>query len=415
MAVLDVPRSLTSGTNPTEAQFDTMRTYLLGFFNAATMNQDNIAAGGAAWSSLGGATPVPDDEPLKWTSSHATVKYISATDKFELKNTQGSILWAHKEDASTLTEFLELRSTDGALEVWGEMESQTSVGDQTVQLLWLLARYRKPRLVYSDDSIVTVEVNSPDTDESLVLLRDRLVTIVDRTCSLAVDANGETAADVGAAVSGRAAGVARTPNRWYYIYAVLVQYGDDNDGTKAILVATTTAPTSANIATHNTAWGTDKWVYMGVVRNGYNDGTNTDIVVPFTYDESGFLRFTKTVDDNTPGGLVLAEHVAQEVTNLSYDIVIGNAAAATLPDVATRIVVGGWRESHGFEFHYREIASLENHMIVTGGYHVSELSAKSDIVYMEVPLLASYRLVVVMGNVGTNKEITLFGLLDHYV
>lgn len=409
MGTLAITRSLVSNTNPTEAQFDTMRTGLLNFFNTASLNQDNIAAGGMLWSSL--PTTVPDDITIKWTSSHGTLAYLNATDKFKIQNTQGDILWAHRTGA-TLTEFMSLRYTDGALEVFGVPNHNTAVGAQTVSLLWILSRYRKPRLVYSDGSIFTIEENSTSVSETLVVARDRVWKIYDRTCSLAVDANGETAADVGTAVSGRAAGIARTPNRWYYVYAVEVQYGTQADGINAILVAHTTSPESANIATLNTAFGTGKWVYMGLVRNGYNITGSTDIIVPFIYDESGYMHFTQSLTTNYPKGLELASD--NDTDNLSYDLVIGNAAAATIPPVATRVIFGGHRQSHGFELHYREIASLENHMIASGCYHVTELATLTPVVYMEVPLLAGYRLVVVIGNVITQKRISLAGLLDHY-
>lgn len=412
MSDLAVTRSLVSNTNPTEAQWDTMRNDLLNFFNAASLDENNIADGGLTWSML--PSIVPDDITVKWTSSHATIQYISASDIFELKNTQGDVLFAHKETDDTITEFFSVRESDGALELFGGLSSNLSLGDQTVDTLWLLARYRKPRLVYSDDNIVTLEVNSIDASESLVLMRDRLCRIIDTTCSLAVDANGETNTDTGAAVSGRAAGIARTANRWYFIYAVRVQYGDDADGNSAILVAHTTSPTSGNIATLNTAFGTGEWVYMGVIRNGYNDGTSTNIIVPFIYDECGYLRFTQGTVDNEGIGVTMASQ-SGGVVNLEYDLVISNGAAATIPDVATRVIFTGHRESHGFELHYREIASSENHMIVTGCYHISELATLVPCVWMEVPLLSGYRVVVVMGNVATDKRICLAGLLDHYV
>jgi len=410
MGTLAVTRALVSNTNPTEAQFDTMRTDLLNFFNAASMNQNNIATGGMTYASL--ASPVANNVTIKWTSSHATIQYVSADPKLKIQNTQGDIIWAHRT-GSTITEFLSLRSSDGAIEVWGQMTINESVGNQTVGLQWLLSRYRKPRLLYSTDDIITVESNGPNSDESLIMMRDRLCKIVDTTCSLAVDANGETSGDTGAAVSGRAAAIARTANRWYYIYAVRVQYGDDNGGTYAILVAHTTSPETSNIATLNTAFGTGEWVYMGVIRNGYNDGVNTNIIVPFVYDECGYLRFTQGTSAGQPAGVTMA--TATDTSNLSYDLVIGNAAAATIPPVATRVIFGGHRESHGFELHYREIASLENHFITSGCYHVTELSTLAPVVYMEVPLLSGYRVVVVIGNVSTTKRITVFGLLDHYL
>lgn len=409
MGTLAVTRSLVSNTNPTEAQWDTMRSELLAFFNAASMNQDNIAAGGMLYTSL--ANPI-NDQVIKWTSSHAVITYVSADPKFKIQNTQGDVLFAHRT-GSTVTEFLSVRLSDGAIEVFGELEINTSVGLQTVQLMWLLSRYRKPKLVYQDNDIFTIESNSTTDNETLVMMRDRLCKIIDRTCSLAVDANGETSGDTGAAVSGRAAAIARTADRWYYIYAVRVQYGDDANGSNAILVAHTTSPEVANIATLNTAFGTGEWVYMGLIRNGWNIVASDNIIVPFINDENGYMRFTQTLTTNEPIGVQLASD--NDTDNLEYDLTFGNAADNTIPAVATRVIFGGWRESHGFELHYRAIASLENHMIVTGTHHIESLSTLSPVVYMEVPALTGYRVVVVIGNVQTNKRITLAGLVDHYV
>lgn len=410
MSFLSVTRSLVSNTNPTEAQFDTMRTDLLNYFNGTNMDQNNIAAGGMLYSSL--TNPVANDQVIKWTSSHATIKYDSAADKFKLQNTQGDILWAHRT-GSTLTEFMSVRYSDGAIEVFGVPTYNESLGSQVFQLMSQISRYRKPRLVYTDDNIITLEENSSTSGEYLVMGRDRLLKVVDPTLSLAVEANGYAAGHTGAAVSGRLVAEARTANRWYYIYCVRVQGGTDSDGINAILVATTVSPETANIATHNTNFGTDQWTYMGIIRNGYNDGTNTNIIVPFIYDEGGYLRFTQGTVDNQAYGVVLASATGTTV-NLEYDLVIGNAAAATVPPVATRAVFTGNRQSHGFEFHYREIASLENHALTSGCYHVSELPTLIPILHLEVPILSGYRVVVVMGNVATDKKICLAGLLDHY-
>lgn len=408
MGTLAVTRSLVSNTNPTEAQFDTIRSELLAFFNAASLNQDNIASGGMLYTSLAAPT---DDQVIKWTSSHATISYVSATDKFEIKNTQGDVIFGYRA-SSTVTEFLTLRYSDGAIEVAGELSFNTSLGLQTQQLMWLLSKYRKPRLVYSDNDVFTVEENGTVSGESWVMMRDRLCKIIDRTCSLAVTAHG-VGADAGAAVSGLAATLVRTADRWYYIYAVRVQSGTDANGSNAILIAHTTSPEVANITTLNTAFGAGEWVYMGLIRNGWNIAGSDNIIVPFVMDEAGYTRFTQTLTTNEPVGVLLATAAATTV-NLEHDLVFGNAADNTIPPVATRVIFGGYRESHGFEFHYRSIASLENHTIITGCYHVESLTTLKPVVYMEVPALSNYRLVVVMGNVATDKRITLAGLVDHY-
>lgn len=404
MSTLNVTRSLVSHTNPTETQFDTMRTYLLNFFNAASLDSDNLKNGTLAYTDL---TMLDDDESFGWADCQ--FYYDSGDDAMIFENTVGDFVWGVLDADLDILEKMRFRD-DGMLEV-STLELNTAKGSHAVNFQWLLSRYRKPRLVYSSDDIVTVEANGPDGN-TYVYGRDRLWKIYDTTCSLAADANGETSGDTGTAVSGRLAGESRVANRWYYIYAVEVQYGTQADGANAILVATVTSPLTSNISTLNTAFGTGKWVYMGVVRNGYNDGTNTNIIMRFNYDENGYLRFTNATGSQGMG-MTLASGTAS--TNLEYTLDLTNNDADSIPVVATRAIFSGHRSSHGMEFHYRNISTDENHMIVTSCYHVSSLSSLSAIVRMEVPVLDGYKLVVVIGNASTNRRITLVGFLDTLV
>ncbi len=406
MSTMTVPRSLTDNTNPTETQFDTMRTYLLNFFNNQNLDETNVASGSMAWTSLG---DLADDAALKFGASLGTMKYVSASDYFEIKNTAGSIVWGVRSGA-TLTTIMELANT-GTLTLSGIPSINSSVGSQAATLLYLLSSYRKPRLAYTSSDIVTSETNY-DT-YSMIMGRDRLLEIYDTTCSLAVGANGETSGDTGTAVSGLGAGVTRTANRWYYVYAVEVQYGTQADGTKAILVANQTAPLITNITTLNTAFTAGKWTYMGCIRNGYNDGTNTNIIVPFVMDDNGFVRFTQGTVDLEGMGITMASTTG--ATNLEYEIVIGNAAAATVPEVATRIVFGGHRENLGHEMHYRDIATDENHMIVSSCIHQPAYTTLTPALQFEVPLIEDYKIVINIGDTSTDQRITVVGFMDHYV
>lgn len=406
MSTLSVPRSLTDNTNPTETQFDTMRTYLLNFFNNTNLDENNVASGSMVWTSLG---DLADDAALKFTSSYGTMKYVSASTYLEVKNTQGSIIWGVRSGA-TLTNIAELANT-GTLTLAGIPSFNTSVGAQTASLLYLLSSYRKPRLTYTSSDIITCETNY-DTS-SILMGRDRLLVCQDTTMSLAVTAVGAKNTDVGSAVSGLANGLTRTANRWYFIYGVEVQYGTHNDGTKFILIAHTTSPAIANIATLNTAFGTGKWTYMGCIRNGYNDGTNTNIVVPFMMDSSGFTTFTQGTVNEEGMGITMASTTG--ASNLEYTIVIGNAADATVPDVATRVLWGGHRENLGHEMHYRDIATDENHMIVSSCIHQAGYTTLTPALHFEVPLLEDYKIVINIGSTSTDQRITVVGFMDHYV
>lgn len=407
MSLLAVSRSLSSNTNPTESQFDSMRTSLLNYFNAASLNEDNIVDGGMTYASL---SAPGDSEDITWDQDFASMHYDEVADKFKIANTEGDILIAHKVDESTLSEFWSIRESDGALEVWGILQFNTSLGSQYVDLMWLLARYRKPRLRYVDDNIFDIEPNAADGN-TYIMGRDRLWKVFDTTCSLAVDANGETAADAGTAVSGRAAGEARTDNTWRYVYAVEVQYGTQADGIQCILVAYSVSPESANLATINTKFGTGKWVYVGLIRNGWNIASNGAKIVPFINDECGYMRFTQTLTTNEPMGIQLA--TADSTSSLTYAVDISSDADG-IPAVCTRVIFGGYREAYGFELQYSADATSELHMITTGCEHVTDLSTLTPVLYMEVPLLAGYTVYVRIGNVQTQQRITLAGVYDHY-
>ena len=407
MSTLNVTRALTTQTNPTEAQFDTMRTYLLNFFNSGNLDQSNVATGGMVYTKLGN---LADDALMKFTSEDSYINYDSASDSMIFANEVGDVVWGLY--SGSLTAKMTLDSATGNITLVGSLFFNQSVGSQEVSLLFLLSRYRKPRLQFTSSDVVTAEDNTNVAGTVVIMGRDRLWTLYDTTCSLAADANGYLSGHAGTAVSGLLVADTRTANRWYYIYAVEVQGGTQADGTYCILVATETSPETSNITTLNTAFGANKWVYMGVIRNGYNDGTNTNVIVPFDVDESGFLMFRDTTVSSEGKGVTLAS--SSDTSDLEYAINIGNSAASTIPGVASRIVIGGHRQQDGFELHYRADSTSENHAITGGCYHNGTIANLSPSVYMEVPLLEDYTVVVVGGTASTDKRIVLAGFQDHY-
>lgn len=407
MSNLSVTRSLTAETNPSESQFDTMRTDLLDFFNAQNLDENNLGSGGLNYTDL---TDPGDDEKLEFTDSDAYLIYNSGANDFHLNNTQGDLVFKTKP-ASTLTEYMRLRDSDGALALRELLKLNTSVGDQTVDLTWILSRYKKPLLEYTSDDVITIEENSTASNETLLLLRDRLTTVIDRTMSLAVTANGYDAGHTGAAVSGLEDGLTRSSNTWYYIYGVEVQYGDDNDGTNSIIVASETSPEQSNVSTLNTEYGSGKWVYLGVIRNGWNDGSSDNIIVPFIMDEHGSTRFKTSGTDNEPGGIVLAEATSSSA-DLEYTLAFGNGAAQ-IPPVATRGTFGGRRDKHGFAMDYESTGTGEHQARETTTEHDTDSSRDASL-FMTVPLVSGYKVEVQVGSDPTNQIITLHGLVDHY-
>src|SRR5205823_4004220 len=90
-------------------------------------------------------------------------------------------------------------------------------------------------------------------------------------CNLA-----QVAALSGTAQSGLQTGTVST-NTWYAIYAVKTT---DNSSNFVTVADKTNLPVQANYSTLNTNFGTNGWVYLGLVRNGDNSGA-TNVVLSF--------------------------------------------------------------------------------------------------------------------------------------
>ncbi len=410
MSLLAVTRALVSFTNPTEAQFDTIRSELLAYFNAASMTEANVAAGGALYTSLSRAL---DNESLLWTGSVSLIRFISATPTFSIENSSGALVFSNKA-VTTEVESLRLATTGTmTLGIGGILKTCLSRGLQSVDTMWLLANYRKPLLEYTSADVVSVSDNGPTATQTLIVMRDRVCSIYDRTMSLAANANGYDSADVGTAVSGIRDGLVRAVNTWYYVYAVRVRYGTQADGIQAILVADTTSPIQANVATLNTQFGTDEWVYMGLIRNGYNDGVNTNVIIPFTYDGYGLLQFTTTTETGKGQGLRLATATASSL-DLTYTLTFG-VGASDMPVIATRVTFTCFRSADAFIADYVNISSGEILAQATSCADTDTTSSTIAAVYMDVPLINGYNVVVRVGTAATDNRIRLASLVDHYV
>jgi len=409
MSTLNITRSLVSATNPTEDQFDTIRDELLAYFNGTELEATNIADGGMLYTSL---TLAADDDPLLWEDSDSRLEYVSATNNFLIRCNTGEIVFQNKI-GTTSAESLRMETT-GALTIGAGGIPKIGQGNSStaMDLVHALARYRKPRLEYTDDDIITIENNTGTSGQTVLFQRDQVTAVVDRTLSLAVEANGYAGAHTGAAVSGRKVALARATNTWYYIYGVQVQGGDDIGG-NSIMVADTTSPVQANCAGLDTAYGAGKWVYLGIIRNGYNDGTNTNIIVPFQYDEYGELRFTKTTSQASDGmGIVLASATAS--TDLDYAMAFGTGAAE-IPVVALRGTLMGYRSGYGFEMYYIDDSTAEVHALNTNYQHTSGESQLTATAVLDIPFMNSYTIRLKIGSTSTTNKIRLAALVDHYV
>lgn len=407
MATLDVSSTYAAVTAPTEAQIDASRDSLHTFFNTTKLDGNNIAAASMLFTKLGDAA---DNTTMKLgTGQEGTIGFVSATPAFNVKSTHasGSIKFTSKISATEQTSLTLSSAQVTTIGTGGVLRAGTGQGYTGQELMYLLARYRKPRLEYSSASVVSIENNTGTASETVIIARDRVWTVVDRTCSLASTANGYGAAHVGAAVSGIEDGLAEAANTWYYIYAVEVQYGSDANGANCILCASTTSPLQANAATLDTEYGAGKWIYMGVIRNGFNDGVTTLDIIPFVYDGYGHLEFTTAANDAGAGLRIISDN---DNADESWTVALGTGAAE-VPSTASQIRLLMYRVTDGFSMQYEDSGGVD--LFVSGSKSKDpDPASYADLV---VPVISGAVLKLVRDTASAvQKRAYISGLTDHY-
>lgn len=182
--------------------------------------------------------------------------------------------------------------------------------------------YRRPNLITSSTTVVSMETGIDGTSgEARILFSDGNLrtdsTSTRYACNLA-----QTAVLSGSARSGLRTGTVAN-NTWYAVYAVKVT----DSSTNFVSVADTVLPLQANYATLNSNFGTNGWVYLGMIRNGDNASSPSGIVNFF--QNGNFMQFRGGVIGNTSGflgsGVLLATTAG--ATSLTYTNVFGTGAA----------------------------------------------------------------------------------------
>jgi hypothetical protein len=188
----------------------------------------------------------------------------------------------------------------------------------TSNILYLigLGSYRRPVLQYASATVVNLETGLDGTSgEASILFPDVTIrkdsTVGRINCNLA-----QVAALSGAWQSGLRTGTV-VANTWYAFYAVKTT----DDAAKFVVVADTVLPLQANWATLNSNFGTNGWVYLGVLPAGNGVGSTTTIP---TFVMSGSeIIFTNNYTVNVPSaGVRLA---AATASSLTWTYVAGTA------------------------------------------------------------------------------------------
>lgn len=254
-----------------------------------SIDNDNVTSGWANWGQVALGVDT------LWTmgaSGSSYFYYADSTDQlvFAFLTTQRDVLF--KQNGTTQAEL-----TDGS-----DFITQNDIyffnRNSTYPLTHLIG-YQKPAMVYEDSTTVRIEQNTTTANRSLIVFPTGPVAVSEDTSSthkfrkLKLDAvaNGYDDAHTGAADSGLRASLTLSANTWYFVYAVIVQGGDDAAVDNFILVVDDTSPIPTNWGTLDGRYTSGHWVYLGPLRYGFGT-TSTEELVPFIQDHAGWVTFT---------------------------------------------------------------------------------------------------------------------------
>jgi hypothetical protein len=183
-------------------------------------------------------------------------------------------------------------------------------------------KYRRPILKWVSVTTVDVENNTGTANETTILFSDgSFRSVTEDTSStnkyrrFIITAAAEFTS--GTEDSGIRSGISEANNTWYAIYAVKSLI----DSTKFVLAGDTTLPTQANFATLNSRYGTDGWVYLGLIRNG-DSGTAAGDILNFVQagNRTSFINTLPAADTASGGrptvGILI--NSGSTVGNISY-------------------------------------------------------------------------------------------------
>lgn len=190
-----------------------------------------------------------------------------------------------------------------------------------VYYLW---RYRRPTLQWSSVTQVSVEGNTLVWDAAgtrSILFPD--MTLRENTSATLYnfDITRNVVLTVAGGQSGLRSGLSEQPNSWYAIYAV-----KQTDGSQWVVAGDTTTPTSAaEVSALNSYFGTDDWVYLGMIRNGNNADKPSDIL-EFQQDGNFTMFYSSAAGSWTNTGLIgvgIRLSSAAAATTLTYTYSVG--------------------------------------------------------------------------------------------
>lgn len=194
--------------------------------------------------------------------------------------------------AQTIVELAAITASRAIVSDVNGLPTASAITSAQLGYLANLFSYRRPVLQYSSATVVNLETGNLGTSgQASIVFPDG--SLISDSTSGHINCNLAQVASTGASPQSGLRTGAVANNTWYAIYAVKA-----NSGAAFVTIADTVLPIQANYATLNSNFGTNSWVYLGMVRNGDNNGVATGILA---FKQSGNM----TIFSNSNGGTVV--------------------------------------------------------------------------------------------------------------
>lgn len=218
-----------------------------------------------------------------------------------------------------------------------DVDPTTPLEVATKQYVDTYGAWRRPYLNFVSATTVDVEANTGTANQTKILFPDgNARSVTEDTASSTkyrrFDITATAEFTSGTEESGLRSGLSEANNTFYAIYAVKSLINTSN----FVLAGDTTYPIQANFSTLNSRYGTNSWVYLGLVVNGNNSQLASSLMQ--IVQNGNFFRVVgsaSTVSVMAAKGLLLATQ-GTPAASLSY----GYSSGTALPALPSFLTVG---------------------------------------------------------------------------
>lgn len=192
---------------------------------------------------------------------------------------------------------------------------------------------RRPVLKYISATVLDVEANTGLSNQTRIIFPDNQIRMVSENTSATnayrrFDITATANFVTGTEDSGLRSGLSEA-NSWYAIYAVKSQINSAN----FVLAGDTTLPLQANFATLDSRYGSNGWVYLGLILNGLPAAWATGTGDIFPFIQVGNLTMFTVGDANSTTliGTQMAS-ASLNATPITYTVTAGVTPRTRIPD-----------------------------------------------------------------------------------